>query len=1192
MSDVGLDAQLALDIRPALEQVARLERALDAATHVRVTADTRDLTRAVTAGVDAGDSNVTLTGDGSQLAGEVTAGVDAGDSNVQITGDGSDLTGTVTSSVDAGDSNVALTADGSEITSTVTAATDAGDSHVELTADAGQLRTAADAADDLGFSLGTARLNAVELGTVLRGGAIVGAAVSLFQAAQAASELSEATSKATVVFGDGIGEVTAFAKAADTGLGLSESAALEATGTFGNLFNALGLSKDAATELAPAVVSLASDFASFNNLRLDETLEKLRSGLVGEIEPLRSLGVSFDAAAVEAKAMELGLAGANGEVTEGAKIQARWALILEQSKNAQGDFARTADGLANQQRILTAEFQNAVIAVGKQLEPALLDLIGTARQALPGFQELAVSGVGALINVVTALEPALGSATQILIALAPVVNAVAAGLDAIPDPVLQAVAAFLLIRRAAGPFSTLLDKIAFSAFDAAGGLNRLGGGLNLIQARAVASGIAVAGLSLAFAAWASEQAEAQASARAVESQVDKLSVAFQGTGQTVELYAEQLKSAVENSEELETATGKTGATITDLGALLDFAGLTVDQFAEAVAAGGSELERLLGPLEESGLRGNLTADALRDLGEQMQQSAERAIEAGTATELWNEEQADAAIAAATASDGTINYAGALDQLKESVVAATDVEAGHRATMEQTRATLESLAESAPAVAQALQAITQDGATGAEFVALSSAIGQATLSEEQLGQVAQALGVPLSALSTNVDLVTASMESFVSGVEGSLPSITEALSGLGEGVTFEGIRAEFAKTLQAMVDFEANLAALAAFPNVQAAAAAAGPQVAAVLAQGVRDGKTQSLQEMELMALGIAGTEQRIVDTSTNTYAPNFAAAQLQAGLGGTQAFVGSFQLAPHTTAQGTEAVNIMRSKGRELDSAATTAGRDTASGYGQGVAPLPGYASDAASKARQGILSADGYGAGYSVGSNVGSGFVAGVDGWTGEAQDKAAQLVLSAKAAADRAARSGSPSRLFMEVGRDIGQGLALGIEQQQATVVRAVQQTISAAANERNLLAAIDEVQRHLLAGGRIHEDFSFRGMSANLDRFNDDIAKLSKTVDAWRLDQRAAVILELERFEKDRRALIHAIATTPRLDSDVLSIAGGAVRAPTVVNNNVAPGAVILQIPAGLSPADQRRLLSEASTAFWGALQDRTITATARA
>jgi hypothetical protein len=82
---------------------------------------------------------------------------------------------------------------------------------------------------------------------------------------------------------------------------------------------------------------LAADASSFYNVPLDVALEKIRSGLSGEAEPLRAFGVFLSDAAMKAKAAQMGLAGLNGELTEGQKITVRAALIQEQLGTANGD---------------------------------------------------------------------------------------------------------------------------------------------------------------------------------------------------------------------------------------------------------------------------------------------------------------------------------------------------------------------------------------------------------------------------------------------------------------------------------------------------------------------------------------------------------------------------------------------------------------------------------------------------------------------------------------------------------------------------------------------------------------------------------------------------------------------------------------------------------------------------------------
>lgn len=239
-------------------------------------------------------------------------------------------------------------------------------------------------------------------------------------AVDAASDMAESASKMQVVFGPVSGEIEAFAKNAATNLGMSKQAATEAAGTFGNLFSALGLGKPEMADMSTGILQLSADLASFNNLSPEEVLEKLRAGLVGEAEPLRALGVNLSAAAVEAKAMEMGLADASGELSEAAKVQARYALIMEQTKLAQGDFARTSDGLANSSRIAKAQMEDLQAEMGANLLPVMLEVNKVIRGGMEAFSGLSpeiktalVAGAG-FLAVIGPVTTAVGAASMVL----------------------------------------------------------------------------------------------------------------------------------------------------------------------------------------------------------------------------------------------------------------------------------------------------------------------------------------------------------------------------------------------------------------------------------------------------------------------------------------------------------------------------------------------------------------------------------------------------------------------------------------------------------------------------------------------------------------------------------------------------------------------------------------------------------
>lgn len=189
----------------------------------------------------------------------------------------------------------------------------------------------------------------------------------------AASAFNESMSKVEVVFGRASQSIIDWSEDAATAFGLSQGAALDAAGSFGNLFTSMGLGQSAAAEMSTGIVQLAADLGSFNNIGTDLALDKLRAGLVGEIEPLRSLGVNINAVMVQQKALSMGLAATAKELTAADKAQASYALILEQTTNAQGDFVRTSDGAANSLKTMWASVDDLQVAIGTMLTPAVAD---------------------------------------------------------------------------------------------------------------------------------------------------------------------------------------------------------------------------------------------------------------------------------------------------------------------------------------------------------------------------------------------------------------------------------------------------------------------------------------------------------------------------------------------------------------------------------------------------------------------------------------------------------------------------------------------------------------------------------------------------------------------------------------------------------------------------------------------------
>jgi phage-related protein len=185
----------------------------------------------------------------------------------------------------------------------------------------------------------------------------------------AASDFAEAGAAVGEVFGEASDTVKDFAADAATSLGQSQTQVLEAAKQFGIYGRAAGLAGEENAKFSTDLVTLATDLASFNNTSVDEALVALGSGLRGEALPLRRFGILLDDATLKAQALEMGIYSGNGILTAQQKIMAANASIFEQSTVQQGDFARTSQFLANQQRILVAQFANLKILLGDNLLP-------------------------------------------------------------------------------------------------------------------------------------------------------------------------------------------------------------------------------------------------------------------------------------------------------------------------------------------------------------------------------------------------------------------------------------------------------------------------------------------------------------------------------------------------------------------------------------------------------------------------------------------------------------------------------------------------------------------------------------------------------------------------------------------------------------------------------------------------------
>ena len=223
-----------------------------------------------------------------------------------------------------------------------------------------------------------------------------------------AMDVVESESLFEVSMGNMAEKARAWSEDISNALGLNAYALRESIGTLYNMTTSMGIADDTAYDLSTTLTGLAYDMASFYNLDVDQAFTKLRSGITGETEPLKQLGILVDENTAKQTAYKHGLAATGEELSQQQKVIARYLAILDQTSNAQGDMARTLDSPANQLRIMKEEYTQAAIALGQSSLPIVKEVI-PYMTALAQIAKEAISGVAGLTGTTVELSSASGS---------------------------------------------------------------------------------------------------------------------------------------------------------------------------------------------------------------------------------------------------------------------------------------------------------------------------------------------------------------------------------------------------------------------------------------------------------------------------------------------------------------------------------------------------------------------------------------------------------------------------------------------------------------------------------------------------------------------------------------------------------------------------------------------------------------
>ena len=193
----------------------------------------------------------------------------------------------------------------------------------------------------------------------------------------------------TAAMGEFATEANEYAEHIGEVLGIDPSTWIRNQGVFMTLATGFGVATDRAATMSQQLTQLGYDISSFFNVSVEDAMQKLQSGMSGELEPLRRLGYDLSKAKLEAVALSLGIDKTFDSMTQAEKAQLRYYAIMNQVTTAQGDMARTINAPANQLRIFKAQLEQAARALGNVFIPALNAILPYAIAAMKVIRELA-----------------------------------------------------------------------------------------------------------------------------------------------------------------------------------------------------------------------------------------------------------------------------------------------------------------------------------------------------------------------------------------------------------------------------------------------------------------------------------------------------------------------------------------------------------------------------------------------------------------------------------------------------------------------------------------------------------------------------------------------------------------------------------------------------------------------------------
>tara|TARA_R110000868_G_scaffold116745_3_gene310482 strand:+ start:2399 stop:4033 length:1635 start_codon:yes stop_codon:yes gene_type:complete len=243
----------------------------------------------------------------------------------------------------------------------------------------------------------------IGVGVAAKGFSKVGGFIG--NAIDAASAFNEVLNVNQLVFKEDAKAIEEWSKGAAKGFGQSQTQAIQAAAAFGGLLQNVGFTRQESISASKDLTVLASDLASAFDSTPADALNAIRSGLIGSSEPLRKYNVFISDAALKQEAMNMGLYSGKGALDQNTKAQATLSLVMKQTSVVQGDFANTADGLANSTRQLDAIQVDNAANIGKTFLPimqqvnAIMIKVVNVFTSLPGPMQTVIVVTGLAIAI-------------------------------------------------------------------------------------------------------------------------------------------------------------------------------------------------------------------------------------------------------------------------------------------------------------------------------------------------------------------------------------------------------------------------------------------------------------------------------------------------------------------------------------------------------------------------------------------------------------------------------------------------------------------------------------------------------------------------------------------------------------------------------------------------------------------------